>query len=538
MQMQYQQQQQQASSVQFPVTGVGGTGFGPNYANNYNNEGKVQLVIRLSRFYGLITRIHIFDEVNNIIAASPNNDPFVHIYWIYPGHYTVRLEISGQVMDNNVDIDSSTALRVGEDDGNLEVPKLYSSVPFSGPLAYATTTTSYLNAAKRISERPKDINEDTGPNGIFLFLRYPSEQLYHERYRSKTYWKRFDLLDESGNIVLQFPNLCTFSDRNGYLGICLDLAPGTYFLRYRKRNRSRMIPLTVYDGWYTQMFMMLASEPLFGSLRIFISRQSQFDADDEYNFYTDVCLDKLQNNDFSLNYFLLEQVAYGKFNAPMLGLVGTYMYLKSNADANDRLFDIIVGNLRERILNNADTSPDLLALNILRDFHHDIKPDYKGVSYTRTPMLRVAYDAIRRASATNRNLVAQGSLDDYIAEKQMFDSPYNTFKAINIRVLRRAYRMELEKSALENHPDYSIDLQISAPKWISHVKVTEELPADNAIVNRPTVTAENAFKKHGAQGATIFRVLAQQPDLRTSEISSMLKLPHTTVERIRQGLKI
>lgn len=535
MELQYQQQRQQTSSVEVPVTAGSGTGLGLDYDNTYNREGKVQLVVRLSSFYGLITSIRIFDEMNNMIADTQQySDPFKRTYWIFPGNYTIRLEISGQVMDNEVEIGAYTTLGVGLSDyENLEAPRLYSSVPFSGPLIYETTTLAYLTAAREISERPRILNETRGDNGIFIFLRYPSEDLYRDRYRAKSYWKRFDLLDESGAIILQFPNFCTFSDTEGYLGTSMSLKPGSYFIRYRKRGRSRMIPLTVYEGWYTQLFMMLADEPLFGSLRIFISRNSFFEADNELNFYTDVCLDKLQNNDFMLSRYLLEQVAHGKFDAPMLGLVGTYMYLKSNIDAHDYLFDIIVGNMRNRILNDTENSPDLLALNILRDFHHNKVPEYDGVSFTKTPMLRVAYDAIRLASARSGNTIAWGSLDDYIAEKQMFDSPYNTFKAINIRVIRRAYRFESQKLDMENYLGHNI-----APTRIVYYEKIQEIPAENVTESRAETTIESAFKKHGAQGAAIFRELSNQPDLKTREVSQMLSLPYNTVERIREGLRM
>lgn len=437
-------------------------------------------------------------------------------------------------MDNEVELGAYTTLGVGlVDYENLKVPRLYSSVPFSGALTYETTTFTYLEAATAISETPIMLHDVTDNNGIFIFLRYPSEHHYRNRYSGRSYWKRFDLLDESGEIILEFPHHCIFSDTEGYLGICLKLKPGSYFLRYRKRKRSRMIPITVYNGWYTQLFIMLASEPLFGSLRIFINRGSRFEADNELNFYTDVCLDKLQNNDFLLSRYLLEEVAYGKFDAPMLGLVGTYMYLKSNSENEDGLFDVILRNMRERILSDSDNSPDLLALRILRDLHHDRVPEYDGVSFTRTPMLRVAYDAIRRASAISRNVIAWGSLDDYIAEKQMFDSPYNTFKAINIRVIRRAYRFENEKLDWENKTRYNI----SPTRFIYYEKI-REIPAENITESRPETTIESAFKKYGAQGAAIFRELSEEPDLNTREISRRLSLPYNTVERIREGLRM
>jgi len=519
-----------------------------------DEPGKFELIIKLSEHYRYITDIWIFDSSSALIVAPNEEQRYdsVRGYKLSPGEFIVRVENNGQICDNIIKLDQDLTVTVGEKNlpfRKLRLPQLYSSAPISGPIAYASSDHEYIVAAERISNECIGLDDaDSGNSGIFFFFRYPSVSLYQENYAKSTYWKRFELLDESGKLLLSFPEHCDVSDEKGYLGVCLSLKKGNYYLQYKKRNHSRMVPIFVYENWYTQFFMTLVNEPLFGSIRYFINAASNFDSADIRNSYVDICLDKLQNNDFTIDPNLLRNISYGKFESPMLGLVGAFLYFSSKETKEDYLFRLILENLQTRILHNQGESPDIMALKILamEHFGESVKIE-KYPNYSSTPMLRIAFDIIRRNGNKFPWLIREGSIDDFIIEKQVFDSPINTFRPLRAATLKRA---SIEEERFHdpfdrNEKRYIEYFEIPRLKPIDQElemleegKAYDQSKGQKAKREPEPMTQFSAFKKHGQAGSAIFGLLSENPEKSTSEIAYGLNLPEVTVERIRRGLKL
>jgi len=512
-----------------------------------DSTGKVKLSISLSEYYAYTADIWIFDSNYSVIMLPSEYEGWARhrTYMLSPGVYIVRMMVSGQVSDNSIVLRHDITLGAGENynvQRQLEVPKLYSSAPMSGELDYASSDQAYIEAAERISRESRGIINRTVQNsGLFLFFRYPSVTLFRQKYNRKTYWQRFELIDGSGVTLLRFPEHCDISDDDGYLGVCLQLPEGSYYLKYSSRNSSRMVPIYVYKDWYTQIFMTLSLNPLFGSIRFFINRESNFYSNDRNNYYVDICLDKLQNGDFEIEPELVNSIAHGKFESPMLGLLGAFLYLNSKETKNDQLFRTITKNLQERILHNWGDSPDILALKLLANEHFGIiEPLRETVAFSRTPMLRIAFDIIRRNASKIPWLIRSGSIDDFIVEKQVFDSPYNTFRPLRRSILTSASR-------LDGIADVTLDTDSNVEKLQSTVKniypkariAKYSVKSHN---NKDTIQAPTdllwAYKKHGTTGAAIFGQLEADPGMSTAALAQSLSLPESTVSRVRRGLKL
>ncbi|MDN3582086.1 DUF3606 domain-containing protein [Mucilaginibacter flavus] len=391
--------------------------------------------------YAFALEIQIFTKRKKLVEGLEMQSGELRSYSLPEGEYIVRLILNGMIADNQVALYEDKSFGVGkfEIGEKLNAPELYSSAPIGGNLSYGTSFDYYTQPAVAISklETYKNNRLKHKTSGLFIFLRFPNADYFTETSKEKPNWNNFSLTNEAGKILAQFPegwkgdgdptgyNIRPYS---GYIAFSGYLAPGLYFLNYGGSD-ARVIPVSVYNDWYTQVFLTMAEQPLFGTLRIFLSKRRAFDPNDKNHLYIDYCLNKIQNGDFTLDEQLIQRIAYNKFDSPMLGLLGAYIYLFSKETEDDGLFDIIVRNLQTKIIKNSKTSPDIWALNLLsyQHFKKTVALD-RQTTIKGTPMLRIAYDSIKEAAVIYPWLVPENSLNDHIAEYQCFDSPFNTYK--------------------------------------------------------------------------------------------------------------
>jgi hypothetical protein len=407
---------------------------------------KFHLNINLPETYAYATSIWIFNDRKQLVAEPAVEKHLSRTYRLEAGKYTVRIGINGQIVDNEVVISKDTRFDLSGVPGiaSLAIPKLYSAALIADNQQYDSSHEYYTQPAIGISQIETFAYKRSQyrTSGLFIFLRYSDAETFKSAHNQEAYWNKFYLSNATGKVVVTFPQGCiqddnkfnfNYSPGSGYIGFNACLKPGLYFLNYTGVDK-RVIPIYVYPDWFTQFFMTVADQPLFGSIRIFIEKGKNYDPFNKNNLYIDYCLMKLQNNDFSLDSHLLEMIAWNKFDSPMLGLLGAYIYLCSSESKDDRLFKTIVENLQKKILKNSKNSPDIWALNLL-SYHHfnETVAIDQATTIKGTPMLRVAYDTIRRWAITYPWLIPENSLNDHIAENQVFDSPFNTYKPFQSR---------------------------------------------------------------------------------------------------------
>lgn len=553
---------------------------------------KLTLTINLNNGYQYITGIWIFN-INKGVEAEPSeklDNSATRSYKLAPGKYFIRVEINGLIEDTPIDLyEDRTFLIGGHQSGlpNLTAPQLYSAAMLSGEVSYGTSHEYYTEPAVLISnlDTLQKKHDSQLRSGLFLFLHFPSAESYKKVYRKKSYWQRFSLVNAQNEVISSFPDHAVsdtdglfsdhFSNESGFIGFSAYLSPGLYFLSYKGIN-AREVPIYVYEGWYTQFFLTVAEQPLFGSIRIFLSKERKYNPSNYYHIFVDICVNKIQNGDYDIDAELLRNIAYGKYDSPMLGLLGAYIYLKSSETKDDELFKVIVDNLKNKILVNNEDAPDIWALNLLSYEHFkETLGEEKRTSIEGTPMLRIAYDTIKSAATKYRWLVREGSLNDLIAENQVFDSPYNTYTPI-----KKSYLKKIKKPTplLKNkRPKKSSSLfydpeQLASMEYIRHdamgfddegktslknaldsgetgdqyTPVLQYVTPKRVLIGKKTAPSKkerldsllNNPKKTGWIGCSIANELLKNEDATSDAIADRINVPINTVQRLRKLLKI
>ena len=542
-------------------------------------EPKVKLTIYLNGGYEYLSQLWIFDTANHIwynplLPEGDYQDFQLDSLWqktfkLPIGNYIVRVKIDGQIKDNPIALRRDTSCRIGISYGEantlpLDIPYLASAAPLAGNISYQGQD-HYQKAAIRASSRFTFYRGQEMHSGLLIFLRFPSPEVYRSRFGTKAYWHKFAIYDAERNLISQFPNGTTGDwdkfivpeERDlGYIGFSASLTPGLYFLEY-EGDSPRTIPIYIYHGWYSQFFMMVAEQPLFATARVFISQNLQFEPEDPNHAYVDICYSKLQNNDFSLDRELLINIAINKFDSPMLGLLGAFIYLSSKEGKEDDLFRTIVHNLQNRILVKSSNSPDIYALNFLSYEHFGVTAEYNAkVNVKGTPMLRIAYDTLRRAASRYAWVMPEGGLNERISERQAFDSPFNSYSPLSKTVYRKSNAKERNTQSRLSGPlgriEFRLENQdsldffmldsyniISEPGSLilnkSHLSNGDEyLPEEKErlqrLLKRP--------KALGWAGFFIVQQLLEDTDITSRQLAAKINIPVSTVDRLRKKWNI
>lgn len=370
---------------------------------------------------------------------SENSDGEVELYLLSQGIYTVRLEMNGEIKDTMTFIDADKEFHVSDRDYDgfntkyISPPSQFSSASLGE--TYNSSHEYYTNPSIDLS-RKETLNMQRGSNvsnsSLFIFLRFPSIEIYNQLKDSydKPFYVGFELVDKFGDLILNFEakDGLIIDEIFGSAALNVTLDPGVYFLIYKGRE-ARQIPIYVFKNWNTQFFMTLGSEPLFGTIRLFVSKERSFAYQEKAHKYVDILLDKIQNQDFTIDGGLLQEVANGTFDSPILELICCYIYFQKKDNKSDVALIIILQNLKNSIFRESPDSADLLALNILASKY---LPDYsfEKAPANATPMFRIGFETILNASVDDKNLIPQNSINDFISENLYFDSPYNTFKLV------------------------------------------------------------------------------------------------------------
>jgi hypothetical protein len=528
--------------------------------SNSENKKNHLLKIIISQEYKYLVKILVYNSSNRIIEGLASNSNEI-IFSIPKGIYTLRIEMNGDIKDEIVLLDKEKVYQIGDKNtftgSNTKIispPKQFSSALLGE--TYGSSHEYYTNPAIEWSKKETfQFNQDSSEteSSLFIFLRFPSLEKF-DMFRSSfsnPFYYDFEIVDEYGSVITQFEsrNGIELNEEQGWIAFNGKLSYGVYYLLY-KGKEPRQIPIYIYKNWHTQFFMTLGSQPLFGTTRIFLSRQREFNPNESTYKYIDVLLDKLQNQDFTLDNELIKMAAYGKYESPMLGLICSYIYLQSKETKSDNLFNIIYQNMQNVILKDNEESPDLRALNILASNHFP-NYKYKKGNVKGTPMLRIGFETILKASVQNKRLIPQNSINDFISENIYFDSPFNTFKPIPFKKKPTHKYDNIEKSLPTKEDELlgtiksnSTDLtENSSQEEILHIKNINLNPKvdkfnisiknlfDDSLfsyihnTNEPDI--ENSWIKN-----SIADIVKTKNDISINDISNNLNVSGNTVTRI------
>lgn len=539
------------------------------------------LIIRVSEEYLYLVKIIVFNSNNKIIESQTSNQHETS-FSLPQGLYNLRIEMNGGIKDEVILLDNDKEFLVADRSNNnigiITPPKQFSSALLGD--TYGSSHEYYTYPAIDCSKKdtfysPHNDNNNLPNSSLFIFLRFSSRDKYVSIKKSftKPFYYDFEIVNEEGNILTAFEakNGIDVNEQDGWASFNATLTNGIYYLIYRGKEQ-RQIPVYVFKDWHTQLFMTLGNEPLFGTTRIFLSRQREFNPNERTYKYIDILLDKLQNEDYSLDRDLINKAAIGKYDSPMLGLICSYIYLKSKNTKNDELFKDITQNMQEVILKDNEDSPDLRALDILASNHFP-NYTYKKTSVQGTPMFRIGFETILKASVENKRLISQNSINDFISENLFFDSPFNTFKPVPFRKKSKRKQISLEERYISNIPKYiknedkqfkiidfnnrkylSNNLTSKTDKYSDNIKNIfndndEIFPSKNLIskIDKYSTNIKNLFdnnvfnfiqsKKDSDMGnswikSSIVDIIKTNKDISINDISKDLGISGKTVNRI------
>lgn len=332
------------------------------------------------------------------------------------GIYTVRVERGGEMTETVIRHSKPTKQVVKE-------PRRFSAMP-----SFDTTTSHEYYAYTSMDWSKKDTgsqpmtvgNASADSPRLFIFVRAPSE----ESYSQKDLGEDLFLLDLDGRILTDFNEQVTERDlQKGWLAFSAPAERGYYILRYTGEV-PRELPIYVDQGWDTQVFLMYRNGLLFDLPSVLLAAKGQgFNPDDRMTQALDAALSGLQSGRDLLSKELQQYLLYGKFENPMLGLLGAHLLL-NKADPNPDTVSIVLGNLGWLL----EDSPDVQALRIRAALRFGTKVPTDPVS--TPPMLRAGLQAVLKAGVENPAIIPEETLMDQVATYLYADSPWSSWKPL------------------------------------------------------------------------------------------------------------
>lgn len=508
--------------------------------------------------YKYFVKVSVFDYRNRIIDPIKSSYDENSTYDLYPGLYTLRISLNGDITDEVFFLEENKSFVIGDphdyvshNEILLTPPTQYSSAllgsKYGSSHEYYTGPSYHYSTMDTAMEKSPDLIFN---NSLFIFLRYPSVEFYKQDliYDSQEQLQQFKLVTENGTLVCDFKdNTRTASDFDyGWIAFNKTLPDGIYYLIYSGKE-PRQLPVYVFNNWHTQFFMTIGEEPQFGSIRTFLSPYRGLQQDNDDNRYIDTMLDMLQNNDYSLKEDTIKIAAYGKFESPMLGLLCSYIYLKSENSKKDDLFSIISNNIQHVILKDNEDAPDLKALQILASEHFNDAALNTNTPIPSPPMFRIGFEAILQESLTKENLIPLQSMNDYISESLFFDSPYTTFKPVDFKVVK-SYKAEdlsidskiLPESSNDSMPGKILDIDTDDSLLESYEE--DSYPEQNNTSGIDSLISWNTIDRLSNANSPVFEdswlknAIAENIILNRStsipDLSKKLHVSQNTVKRI------
>jgi len=388
------------------------------------------------------THLKLFNGYNEIIKEGYGNMNII----IPKGLYKLRIEINEHVEDRDYRI-------AGDFSDFIEKIETTSSMPSNGFVStheYFSKPTLEWSQKSTTTELPINLKDSS----FFLLLRYSDETKAFDKLQDP--FKGYFILNDKREIAYALDIWNTKADfgentESGYYGWIAfheKLPAGQYYFVYRDKKLKREMPFYIFEGWQTQLFMMIKAFPLFASARISIEKQ-RFTLNNTQNLQLDALIQKMYNGIYFLPNDIKQHASHGKWENPMLGILACYMYLLTNESEDDSLFITILENLQNKILRNT-TAPDLVALRLLGAVH--FKNEIPQEPLLAPCMVAVGLNAFLKQSYEIEKLIPRGGLIEKLLGKRHADSIWTTYDPLIIRSGNKKSKLVKSKDLLESLP--------------------------------------------------------------------------------------
>lgn len=383
-------------------------------------------------------RFSIYDGWENLLPEWDKHmieNPGAATLLLPDGLYTVRWEYAGGMQEKVVRLPQQQHLEVSF---LLETP---------APVPGAADTHEYYSHTNGTVPWNEMTGEPLGdPSNIDSRLHLLLRARNHEAYNHEDLAEGLRLLDEELKPLFELRDRSRLDTWGGSLLCSLPARSGRYFLEYDggPDKLPRLFPIHLFEGWQTRLFLFYEFEqPDFASASLSLVR---LDYDDSYdperekrfrvNAALDMALDSLQNNRSEIPREIERGLLYGKFENPMMGLLGAHFLLQhSDASQSDpdqearwrTTAKIVLGNLKHLLPD----SPDVDALRFKAAMRFGTKHfRFPTRPVGKLPLLRVSLEALLAADSEAVQAVEGGSLIESLSANLYYDSPWATFRPL------------------------------------------------------------------------------------------------------------
>ncbi len=342
------------------------------------------------------------------------------------GLYTLRYTAGTAQREERISVDPAETLST-----------IWVDLPFpsSAPISGSSTTHEFHHyPAIDLSRQP---NKQIGAGGgLMIFARTIDGDG-----RVPVSLEPLSLWDSRKKKLLELNDQPAQNPGEGWAGQCLLLDPGGYALQWKPSERDangsqgeKAPPiyqsLWVAKDWMTIVFLG------YNSARGSLERQSASihmvrpdlgfnDYEPQINQALELALGGLRTGNLIVPDDLLNLLLYGKFQNPMLGIIGAHALLQRR-QKNWGMFDVVIGNLENLIPND----PDVIAVKLLgRHLRNDLSlTGFQPLNWP--PMLYSGYKALIAHDWIEDDIIADGSPAEQAAANLLPESPWTCWLAV------------------------------------------------------------------------------------------------------------
>lgn len=270
---------------------------------------------------------------------------------------------------------------------------------------------------------------------FYLLVRSRDREAYH----GEDLATHLRLLDEHLQPLFELSERARQDTSLGYLLCSLHAEPGYYFLEYRGEH-PRLFPVHLFPGWQTRLFAYhLRGRPLLESASMALLRVGSQNINDyQYlsnNATADAALNALQNHLDFIPAEIERSLLYGKFENPLLGLLGAHFLLRHPHGSQDSpAQETNWRNMAELIFFNLDDlipgSPDVMALRFKAALRYPGDGRFPPPSspVRQVPMLRAGLEALLEADSDVMVAIEGDSLLERLTSNLLLDSAWTNFR--------------------------------------------------------------------------------------------------------------
>jgi hypothetical protein len=329
------------------------------------------------------------------------------------GLYTVHLERAGAVSEKVVRHTADTSLRENEPRRTSAMPS-FDTVDAHEYYSYTAAELSQRDTGSAATVLPDDGH---GAGRLFVFVRAAEAGAHEGRELADGLF----LHAPDGDRITDFGTAVVEQDHEvGWLAFSAPARAGSYALRFAGLGAREMV-VTVFAGWETQLFIPFEHRPRLEHSSVLMAHLGQgYHPDDRVAQAIDAGLAGLRGGIDLLPRETRQMLLSGKFENPMLGLIGAHLLLlQPNPDFG--LLDIVLHNLEELLPGSADVH----AVRLAAALRHGSQPPLQPMD--TPPMLHRGLVAIMEASAVIPAIVPENGWLERIAPHVLSDSAWTTW---------------------------------------------------------------------------------------------------------------